>query len=52
MQTNPFIRIRTAIKALKLTVPTVTHALNNLVKLGIVKEIWSWNRHTSCVGKR
>ena len=39
MQTNPFIRIRTATKALKLTVPTVTNALNHLVRLGIVKEI-------------
>ncbi len=39
MQTNPFTRIRTATKALKLTVPTVTNALNNLIKLGIVKEV-------------
>ncbi len=39
MQTNPYIRIRTATKALKLTVPTVTNALNNLVRLGIVKEV-------------
>lgn len=39
MQTNPYIRIRTATKALKLTVPTVTKALNNLVRLGIVKEV-------------
>lgn len=39
MQTNPYIRIRTATKALKLTVPTVTNALNHLVRLGIVKEV-------------
>ena len=39
MQTNPFMRIRTATKVLKLTVPTVTNALNNLIKLGIVKEV-------------
>ena len=39
MQTNPYLRIRTATKALKLTVPTVTSALNHLMELGIVKEI-------------
>jgi Fic family protein len=39
MQTNPFVRIRTATQALKLTVPTVTSALNHLVLLGIVKEV-------------
>jgi Fic family protein len=39
MQRNPFVRIRTAAKALKLTIPTVTSALNHLVRLGIVKEI-------------
>jgi Fic family protein len=39
MQTNPYIRIRTATKALKLTVPTVTNALNHLVRLGIVEEV-------------
>ena len=39
MQRNPLIRIRTAAKALKLTVPTVTSALNHLVRLGIVKEV-------------
>jgi Fic family protein len=39
MQTNPYIRIRTATKVLGLTVPTVTNALNNLVRLGIVKEV-------------
>jgi Fic family protein len=39
MQENPFVRIRTAAKALKLTIPTVTNALNHLVQLGIVKEV-------------
>ncbi|PYV97647.1 MAG: cell filamentation protein Fic [Acidobacteria bacterium] len=39
MQMNPYIRIRTATKALKLTVPTVTNALSHLVRLGIVKEV-------------
>src|SRR6202521_3424066 len=39
MQRKPFVRIRTAAKDLKLTVPTVTSALNHLVQLGIVKEV-------------
>jgi Fic family protein len=39
MQTNPYVRIRTAAKALKLTVPTVTSSLSHLVRLGIVKEV-------------
>ena len=39
MQKSPFTRIRTAAAALKLTVPTVTGALNHLVRLGIVKEV-------------
>ena len=39
MQSNPYLRIRNAAKSLKLTVPTVTSALNHLVKLGIVKEV-------------
>lgn len=39
MQKNPFVRIGTAAKALRLTVPTVTSALNHLVRLGIVKEV-------------
>jgi len=39
IQTNPYVRIRTAAKGLKLTVPTVTSALNHLVRLGIVKEV-------------
>jgi Fic family protein len=39
MQRNPFVRIRTAAKTLKLTIPTVTSALNHLVRLGVVKEI-------------
>ena len=39
MQRNPFLRIRTAAKALKLTIPTVTSALNHLVRLGIAREV-------------
>jgi cell filamentation protein, protein adenylyltransferase len=39
MQTSPYLRIRTAAKALRLTVPTATSALNHLMELGIVKEI-------------
>jgi Fic family protein len=39
MQTNPYVRIRTVAKALYLTVPTVTSAVNHLVGLGIVKEV-------------
>src|ERR1019366_5931870 len=39
MQKNPFVRIRTAAKALKLTFPTITNALSHLVRLGIVKEL-------------
>lgn len=39
MQTSPYVRIRTAAKALDLTVPTVANALNHLVRLRIVKEI-------------
>lgn len=57
MQTNPLVQIRTATRALKLTVPTVTQALNNLVKLGIVKEvsgkrrdrIFAYSRYVSMV---
>jgi Fic family protein len=39
MQTNPYVRIRTAAKALELTTPTVTSSLNHLLSLGIVKEV-------------
>ena len=39
LQKNPYVRIRAAAKALKLTIPTVTHALNRLVELGIVQEV-------------
>jgi Fic family protein len=39
MQTNPYLGSRDAAKSLKLTVPTVTNALNHLIKLGIVKEV-------------
>jgi Fic family protein len=59
MQTNPYIRIRTATKALKLTVPTVTSALNNLGRLGIVKEVsgkqrdrlFAYSRYVSMVSQ-
>jgi Fic family protein len=44
MQSSPYVRIRTATKALKLTVPTVTSALNHLVRLGIVKEVTGKHR--------
>ena len=39
MQTSPYVRIRTAAKALELTVPTVTKALSHLMRVGIVKEV-------------
>jgi Fic family protein len=39
MQTSPYVRIGTAAKALHLTVPTITNAVNHLTRLGIVKEI-------------
>jgi cell filamentation protein, protein adenylyltransferase len=39
MQTSPYVRIRTAAKALDLTVPTVTSAVKHLMRLGIVKEV-------------
>ena len=39
MQTKPYIRIRNAAKALHLTIPTVTSAVNHLVRMGIVKEV-------------
>jgi Fic family protein len=59
MQTNPYLRIRTATKALKLTVPTVTNALNNLVRLGIAKEVsgkqrgrlFAYSRYVSMVSE-
>ena len=59
MQRNPFVRIRTAAKALKLTIPTVTSALNHLVQLGIVKEIsgkrrdrlFAYSRYVTMVGE-
>ena len=39
MQKQPYVRIRTAAKALGLTIPTVTSALNHLEELAIVKEV-------------
>src|SRR5258706_964447 len=59
MQTNPYVRIRTAAKALDLTVPTVTSAVNHLVRLGIVKEVsgkrrdrlFAYSRYVSIVSK-
>jgi Fic family protein len=59
MQKKPFVRIRTAAKDLKLTVPTVTSALNHLVRLGIVKEVsrrrrdrlFSYSRYISMVSQ-
>ena len=59
MQKKPFIRIRTAATALKLTVPTVTSALNHLLRLGIVKEVsgkrrdrlFAYSRYVNMVSK-
>ncbi len=59
MQKKPFVRIRTAAKDLKLTVPTVTSALNHLVRLGIVKEVsrrrrdrlFSYSRYVNMVSQ-
>jgi Fic family protein len=59
MQRNPCIRIRTATKELKLTVPTVTNALNNLAQLGIIKEVsgkqrdrlFAYSRYVSTVSE-
>jgi Fic family protein len=59
MERNPFVRIRTAAKALKLTIPTVTSALNHLLQLGIVKEVsgkrrdrlFAYSRYVSMVGE-
>jgi Fic family protein len=59
MQRNPFVRIRTVAKSLKLTIPTVTSALNHLVRLGIVREIsgkrrdrlFAYSRYVNMVGE-
>jgi len=59
MERNPFVRIRTAAKALKLTIPTVTSALNHLLQLGIVREVsgkrrdrlFAYSRYVSMVGE-
>src|SRR5207244_12255408 len=39
MQRKPVANIRAAAKALKLSIPTVTGALNHLVRLGVVGEV-------------
>jgi Fic family protein len=39
LQTSPYIRIGIAAKALHLSIPTITSAVNHLMHLGIVKEI-------------
>jgi len=39
MHRNPLVRIRAAAKVLKLTIPTITNALNHLMRVGIVKEV-------------
>jgi Fic family protein len=39
MQTKPVANIAAAAKALKLSIPTVTVALNHLVRIGIVEEV-------------
>ena len=59
MERNPLVRIRTAAKALKLTIPTVTSSLNHLLQLGIVKEVsgkrrdrlFAYSRYVSMVGE-
>jgi len=59
MQRKAFVRIRTVAKDLKLTVPTVTSALNHLVQLGVVKEVsrkrrdrlFSYSRYVSMVSE-
>ncbi len=45
MQKKPLIGIGAAAEALKLSVPTVTAALNHLVRLGIAKETTGRRRH-------
>jgi Fic family protein len=59
LQSNPYVRIRTAAKALKLTVPTVTNALKLLSGAGIVKEVsgkkrdrlFAYSRYVNIVGE-
>ena len=59
MQTQPYVRIRTAAKALKLTIPTVTSALKHLMQLAIVKEVsgrsrdrlFAYSRYVNMVSK-
>ncbi len=59
MQTQPYVRIGTAAKALELTIPTVTSAMNHLVQLAIVKEVsgrsrdrlFAYSRYVNMVSK-
>jgi Fic family protein len=59
LQSNPYVRIRTAAKALKITVPTVTNALKLLSGAGIVKEVsgkkrdrlFAYSRYVNIVGE-
>ncbi len=59
MQKTPYVRIRTAAKVLRLTVPTVTNALNHLVRIGIAKEVsrkqrdrlFAYSRYVNMVSK-
>jgi Fic family protein len=39
MQRKPIANIAATAKALKLSIPTVTVALNHLVRIGIVEEV-------------
>ena len=59
MQKQPYVRIRTAAKALGLTIPTVTSALNHLEELAIAKEVsgrsrdrlFAYSRYVNMVSK-
>jgi Fic family protein len=59
MQRTPFVRIHTAAKTLKLTIPTVTNALNHLMRIGVVKEVsgkkrdrlFAYSRYVNIVSK-
>lgn len=59
MQRTPFVRIHTAAKTLKLTIPTVTNALNHLMRIGVIKEVsgkkrnrlFAYSRYVNIVSK-
>jgi Fic family protein len=59
MQRTPFVRIHTAAKTLQLTIPTVTNALNHLMRIGVVKEVsgkkrdrlFAYSRYVNMVSK-